>query len=470
MAVRHEQEPEHGSVENRRESSRISPQSRAKTLIAALVVAIPPIFFYTVLFRKSLNIPFLDDYDALLNFMNEFVQLRTISARTSYILADQHGEIKLFFMQGLACLQFYLAGHIDFRVLSAIANGSVLFMAILLWKMFLPTNRDFASRLAWFIPVPWLIFQLQYYEALNFATVGLQHVVGLVFSLGAIYLLVRGERWAFFNAAGFLILAVASDGDGLLLIPLGLLILILARRHARAVGWLIVSAGCIAAYAYRYDPTLSATHAHQSIFSVAMRFNPAFVIAFIGGAASFPFHFKAGRLILGSLLCIFFVYMTWRGYARKNPAVAYCVLFLLLTATGVAGLRSDFGFAYLPSRYMIFSALFLTFAWFVIVEEFLQYSRAPLLDNGIFLCAVAAAVLFSLTMDLIGFNLIERRNRDLVQAMTQFEHPSSPDAAPSPAPVFSMPDSGGLSNAWNLRARETLLRSIRLGVYRPPPL
>jgi hypothetical protein len=394
--------------------------------------------------------------------------MRGIFARASYFLASQHVEYKLFFLHGLACLQFFLCGHIDFRVLAAIANGCVLLLAILLWKMFLPGCKDLASRLAWFLPVPWLIFQLQYCEELNFATPGLQHLTGLMFSLSAIYLLVRKERWAFCGASVCLILAISSDGNGLLMVPLGALMLVLGRRHARVAAWIAVSAVCICAYAYRYNVTQSGTYAHRSIFSVMMGFRPDYSIAFIGGAASFPFHFKAGSLLLGSLLCIFFAWMAWRGYLRKNPTVSWCVLFLLLTAIGATGLRSDIGIANLPSRYTIYSALFLTFAWFATVEEFVQFSRAPLLRNNVYLGVMAAAILFSLSMDLIGSNLVGARERDLVKAVSEFEHPTLADPAPSPSPPIAMPLSGGASSAWGQHARMILLQSIKLGIYRPP--
>lgn len=446
------------------------PQPRANLLAAAIFVALPPMFFFAFLFRNALDIPYLDDYDAVLSFVNRFVQIQTISDRASYFLAMQHGEFKLLFLHGLACLQFYLRGHIDFRVLSILGDGFILMLAILLWKMFLPDSTYRATRLAFFIPVSWLIFQLQYCEALNFATPGLQHIAVLPFSLGAIYLLVRDSRWSFVLAVVFLIAAVSSDGNGLLVIPVGALILILGRQFARTAIWAMVSSGCIAAYAYRYDTMKSATDPHHSIVSALLRFRPDFVVAFIGGAAGFPFQFRAGSLVLGFLLCACFVYMAWRGYMRRNPAASYCVLFLLLTAVGVAGLRSDFGAANLPSRYMMYSALFLAFAWFAIAEEFSQYSRAPFLSNGIYLGAVALAILFSLSMDLIGGFYIEQRNQDIVKGMTAFEHPTAADPAPSPASARVLLNTAADTQAFHLRARAVLIESMKLGVYRPPPL
>lgn len=439
-----------------------------RVAIPALFVAFPAILFYTILFRSALNLPILDDYDALLGFLNQITQLDSTSSKAAYFLASQHNEYKLFFTHGIAWLVYDLCGYIDFRILFAIGNGFVLLLAILLWKMFQPNCKDLKTRLAYFTPVSWLLFQLQYWETLNWAMTGIQNIAVLVFSLGAIYLLVREERWAFCCALAFLILAVSSSGNGLIIIPIGVLILALARRYARVANWLVVSAGCIAAYAYRYNVMVSATHPRNSIFSTFHPLSPGYVLAFIGSAGSFPF--KAGSFLLGILLCVFFVYMARRGYIRKNPLVSYCVLFLLLTAIGVAGIRSDLGVEQsLSSRYTLYSALFLIFAWFAIVEEFLQHRRASLSHNDLFLCTVLAVVPFSLWMDLGGWLQIERRDCALVQAMAAFEHPATPESTAGPAPPVSLSEGKAASDAFNLRTRAILTESIKLGVYRPPP-
>ena len=454
---------------DRRKSSQMPPASRTKTFIAALSITLPAILFYTILFRNVLDLPILDDYGAVLNFLNQITPLKNTSAMVSYFLASQHGEYKLFFTHGIAWLLFDLCGHIDFRILSAIGNGFVFLLAILLWKMFLPAHKDLSARLTFFIPVSWLLFQLQYWETLDWAMASLANLPVIVFSLGAIYLLVKGTSWAFCGAMASLSLAVASLGNGMIVIPIGVMILVLTRRYSRVASWLFVSAGCIAAYSYHYSTVVSAhTDAHRSVFLTILRMNPAYVVAFIGSAASVPF--KPCSFVFGILICSFFVYLARRGYIRKNPLVSYCVLFLLLTAIGVAGIRSDFGVEQaVASRYTIYSALLLIFAWFAIVEEFLQHRPADLLRNDTLLCAVVAAVLFSLWGDLGGWLQIELRNRYLVQAMAVYENPTLSSSTDGPAPPIMLPLDRTISDSLNLRARAVLIQSMKLGMYRPPP-
>jgi hypothetical protein len=454
--------------------TRVMSCLRPKVLVAAVVVALPAILFYGILFRKAVNVPLNDDYEALLDFLNQVAKFRSVSARASYFLASQFNEYKLFFAHAVAWLQLTLFGHIDLRVLSALGNASVLLLAILLWKMFLPDHKNLARRMAFFVPVSYLIFQLGYAATLNWAMPSLQNLPVLVFSLGTIYFLVRGTQWTFCGALLGLILAVAASGNGLLVIPIGVVILALSRRYTRMLIWLVISVGCVAAYAYRYNLMSSQSRIHHSILETVIRPRPLYVIAFIGNALAFPpllgrYHplEVLASLLLGILLCAFFVALARRGYARRNPTVCYCVLFLLLTAVGVAGLRSDLGIGQsLDSRYVIYSALLMTFAWFAIVEEILQHQNVPLSRNHIFLVAVAGTVLFCLCMDYWGWFYLEGRNRAIVFGMAAYEHSLS--SGTSVGPILPYPGQGVRADELERHAPVILRQSIKLGIYRPP--
>lgn len=443
--------------------------AKPKIAMPLLFVALPPILFYTVLFRNALNIPLYDDYDALLEFLNQMAVLNSFSAKVSYFLAAQHNEYKLFFLHAVAWLQWSLFGHIDLLVLSIIGDLFVLLLAIVLWKMFLPNRKDLSARLTLFIPVSWLLFQFQYWETLNWPMAILQNIPVLVFSLGAIYLLVKGTQPAFWAAVVSFILAVAASGNGFLLIPVGLLILAFDRRYFRIAVWLLAAAVCIAAYAYHYNVWSSQIGPHRSVISNFHPLAPAYVLAFIGSAAGLPFN--ALSFVLGAALCVFFIFLARRGYMRRNPLVSWCVLFLLLTSIGVAGIRSDFGIAQaISSRYTIYSALFLIFAWFAIVEEFLLDKPVSILRNDRLFVAVAASVIFALFFDGLGAIQITSRAHRMVKAMSAWEHPipGQPLSGPSATSLDLKVDT--ITEPFNRHARPILAESVRLGVYRPPPL
>ena len=234
----------------------------------------------------------------------------------------------------------------------------------------------------------------------------------------------------------------------------------------------------------------SQSRLHHSVLETVLRPRPLYVFGFIGNAAAFPpllgrFHPLEDifGLSLGLLLCAYFFVLWRRGYARRNPAVSYCILFLLLTAIGVAGIRSEFGIAQsLESRYAIYSALLLIFAWFSIVEEILQYQNLPLRRNRSFLAAVLGAVLFCLVMDFWGWHNLEQRNRIMVFGMAAYEHSVSTEVqrwASSSVPgserrfgrtrPASPLDSEAVNETWDLLTTGVLARRILPGCSGFPP-
>jgi hypothetical protein len=82
--------------------------------------------------------------------------------------------------------------------------------------------------------------------------------------------------------------------------------------------------------------------------------------------------------------------------------------------------------------------------------------------------ALIAAVLFSLYMDAVGIARMRFWKDQLAQGMAAFEHPNPPSSTEGP----DVPSWKGHPDleAFNPVARAILFESIRLGVYRPPPL
>jgi hypothetical protein len=430
---------------------------------ALALVFFPAIIFYSILSMTALNIPNEDDYDTLLAFANQLHQTSSFPAKVSLFFASQHNEYKLFFEHGIVWIQLLLLGRINLLSLEVIGNTFVALLAAFVWIIFLPQQKNLSHRLALFLPVPWILFQLQYFQTLNWAMAGLQNLSVLFFSFVCLYLLFRRTPLSSGISLVSYTLAIASSGNGFVLLPIVFLVLIVERRYKFLLGWLATTTICVVAYAYHYNPVQSGVQANRGILTSLLHFNPIYAISFIGSASGIPF--PKASFALGFTLSAFFAWMVFRGYIRKNPLVSCCVLFLLLTAIGVAGIRSDLGVTQsLSSRYTIYSALLSIFAWLIIVEEFLQFSRKSLLNNGFYLGITATAILFCLSMDAIGFVIVRQRNHELIQGITAYEHPRSANDIGGPLSAKAEAALPG----FNQHARSILQQSIRLGIYRPP--
>lgn len=434
-----------------------APQANSVPRLRLAALLAPIALFYAGLLLAARDLPLLDDYDAGLNFANHLITLPTLRARLLYFAAAQHSDYKLFFAHAFVWLELALTGHINFWFLSLLGNASVLLLAAVLWRMFLP-HAPLTRRLALFLPVTLLLFQYGYVETLNWPLPGLQTLPVLAFAVASLYLLQQPTALA--GALATLTLAIASNANGFLIVIPGTLMLVLRRRWRALPLWLATTAAMAALYAYRYHPTpLAADAAHPGGL---LHPHITYLLGFLGAAGRYLT--LPGAVLLGLALCLYFAFAAHRGLLRHQPVVLYCLLFILLTGLGVAGLRAQDGLLQsVSSRYRMYSDLLLIFAWFTLVQQ-LRLDTAPSLRRSRpYLSALSLSALFCLAMDANGGRTLLIRHRGLVGGMARYEHSRG-----TLTPMYSVDPTRSPGPADAEHARQVLLQSERLGIYHPP--
>ena len=449
-----------------------TPRLTPALLTALGFVLLPAAFFYAVVFRMIVNLPFADDYDILLFTLHQRT-LPSLSARALYALTAQHNEYKLMLANTIFTLQYEWLGHVNFAALCFVGDLSVLLLGAVLWKMFLPDLQDIGLRLALFLPASWLLFQLSYAETLNWAEPTIQNLYILTFSVGSFMLLVRSSRRSMAASVVFLILAIMASANGFITAFVGSALLLHTRRWRHLAAWLFTSAGMMLLYAYRYNSMSSQSNQGHSVFATLLHIHLGYVLSFLGSLGYFVQgvgHISAitGSLVLGTLLVLFFLYESRQGRLTTNPAVFATIVFILLTGVGVAGLRSDLGaWQSLAQRYRVYCSLLLVMAWFILAEKYLQRSRKVLIRNPAYLAACAFAILFSLALDRSGIHYLQARRAMLIEGMSLYQHRNESHSVSGPLFV----DGSHFivrSPEENVEARRLLQLSAEAGIYQPP--
>ena len=80
--------------------------------------------------------------------------------------------------------------------------------------------------------------------------------------------------------------------------------------------------------------------------------------------------------------------------------------------------------------------------------------------------AIAGAVLFSLSMDALGWLTLAGRNRRIILGMASYEHPASPNS--TIGPILPFPGQGPRLDELDRRAPAILRQSTNLRIYEPP--
>ncbi len=422
-------------------------------MLAYSAVLAPIVVFYSLLALTVSDLPFLDDYLSVLNFLNAHVVLPTVGMRIGHLLTTQHNEYRLVFESAIFWLQYDLMGGVNFQVLCALGNIFVLLIFVLLWQVSFPgTSQEVRAMLL--VPAAFFLFQLQYASTLNWAMGGLQNLPVLFFAFLALILLTRDgsldQTRVFFACAVIaVLLAIASSGNGFIAGCVGGLILLQRKQLARLLVWSGAIVLAFAAYLYRYDFHLAQSHPPRGPAPFAVVEAILYALSFLGASAART-QSAIPATLLGVALCAAFAWMTRRRFWERNAAVYFIFVFLLLSALGVAFLRGPEGLLQsLASRYRIYSNLALLLTYVFAANEIKRtQSKASL--RTFLLLSTFAGVVFCVASDFAGYHYLKQRRDELRLGMSEWQGSGATLA------VAGSPD-------------DILERHRRAGIYRPIP-
>lgn len=449
-----------------------SGTTRGRLSLALFLITLPALIFYAVLFRTAVSLPILDDYPIILDTTNHISKTPGLLPRLAIVLSTQHNGYRLLFENFVVWVTYSITGHIPMLALVFLGNGFALLIFLIVAWMAREIETDTVNRLLSLAPVAYLLLQLQYASALNFASSSLQHLAVVAFSLLAIALLSAGAEGAFAGGCLAMVFAVASSPNGFFLAPVGACMLLQEKRWRDAAIWAGLFAPIVGLYMFRHAPmpvTLSGES--KGLATLLSHVHPVYILSFLGACAA-GYSSVAPSAVLGVLLCGVFGFSIQRRYFRQNPAVFYSMCFVLINAVAVSFLRSDFGVSQsIASRYRIYSSLMLAFSYLFLVENVLPRARHAHAHARAVATALILSVAFCLVSDVAGARFLEGKKVALIRAYAvQTGQPaSSSDMRVAGAEVNPVLQRQIVYGVYNV-SLPILRESMRLGVYQPPPL
>jgi hypothetical protein len=358
-------------------SGRLANRLRAKAAFIRLLLAgfliLPALAFYLVVLRYTINVPLLDDFGSILSFSTEFARTHGLLNKLFLLMTRQYNDYKLVSENSVAALGVTIFGKINFTVLQVFGD---LFVILIGLSLYLLCKEMFADRdskeaqwatLITFLPVPYLIFQLNYWWTLNFAMAGLQHLPVVAFALLGIWCLSKASFRIFLAACIFFVLGVFSNANGLLLAPIGAAMLLQSGRRGRAMAWCAISIAVTGIYFYRYH----SYHVSGPLLDLPSQVSIPFTLSFLGSAfALFSPNYRVSLLFGGLMLAVLAVSLSTKAARRENLVILYSALFIVLTAVGVSAIRSRLGLAEsLAYHYRIYSDVLIALCYLVVAEK-----------------------------------------------------------------------------------------------------
>ncbi len=388
----------------------LSSPLRRSTVAAWIVLAALPVAYIAVQVAVySRNIVFWDEFDTVLDL------LLRLDAGASWTELGQrlfavNNEHRMVTSRLLFAVGYWLTGTVNFHVIGAIGNLFLLGAgAVLVWAV-----DGTARRVRLAVVFALLVFHLEHYENLFWSGSSIDHFQVVLLAVGVFAALLRPGRVAFACAGGLGLLATFTLAHGLLVWPLGALLL-LGRPDRRPLWvWLALAAAAAAAFlqGFAYNPG----HRIPALTLETVLHVVRFWLALLGSPMTFGV--AAHAPLPGLLLLAGLVVVVARGAWRQQPLAVATALFALGSLGLVALGRSELALPLVSSRYLVLGALAWAMLFFLLVEAATDPARP-------------FRVLLWLTPAFVGFNLAANvqfapRAEDFIEwrdrAGTMFKH------------------------------------------------
>jgi hypothetical protein len=420
------------------------------SLISIFLMLIPVVTYGFIIVYFSVNIPDMDDYDVVLGHIN----ISDDSLRYKNFFS-QHNEHRIAWTRFIIECYYFFFGKINFEYLIYIGNLGLLLFFLLVLKI----SKEQKILIILLIPISYLLFQLQAWENMTWATGSLQNYYILFFALLTLYFWNKKTLYGYFLSWIFGVIAIYTSANGLLIFLVLVIFqlteffekfkkcvtsqqknLILRRQSLLLCILLVLSFFMFYFYFKSYQKV-----GHPSIIEALLQ--PLILTKYagtlIGSYMGMIFAFWVG------LLEVFvFLFLTYKRYDQKNPVVYYFMLFIFLSIFATALGRSGFGVEQaLASRYKTLSVVLLALIYLAFLEIYpKQFSK-----KLVICCLIFLAMVFNLGSTTMSIHNIVSRKNTLIEGITTWKNTRQ-----------------GLAYPDQKRASFLLNQSIEKGIYYPP--
>jgi hypothetical protein len=381
----------------------------------------PVIYFFLLLDAHVVNIPYTDDF----NLLETVQKLRTSGGfiEVLQILFEQVNQHRFAFERIVMLIMFVLTGTVNVKTQIIIGD---LFLLGICYLLFLAFKKD---RISWylFIPVPYVIFNLVYFENAYWGIAALQNTPLIFFAFLTAYGLAREDGKGFRIAVIAALLTTFTSGSGLLTWIIGVVILAFQKRFRRLLWWLAGSALVVLFYFF-FDYTFI-TSPGEKVWNHPV-FNILYVFAFWGNAFFLDVRHPLvpvfqkdiiACVVLGAGIALVFAYWLVRiAITRKHRWSDWFLWGALMFVMGTGAMLvvsrpiSDYvmyGGNIFSRRYMIFGIVILAICYVCVVLAVKDWRKWR---NGLAIVSLLVFVMLNFVSYYLSIVQIRKMHDDLV--------------------------------------------------------
>ena len=369
------------------------------------LIGLPVAIYFLLLGFYVLDLPKTDDYgDSLMTF-NEIVQAENLKQKIQ-IFFTQHVDHRTTFSRSVYLFALMILGRFDYSLFIFIGNSALLIIALVMYRCLSQGGERAVSPWS-MIPIVYLIFQPSAYVSMFWAMASLSNYFVMLWALLCFYFLTQKNTASLFISLAFAMLAAFTQGNGIACLPLGLCYLLLIRKvdpYPEVVRHLVIWSGIGAiiligfSWGYHFRAPMELPVSAKGV-TMKIDLELSFIAVFHWAAAIIGAAVAYGNLWLASTMGVIVIaglgYFSLKKTFRHYPALSLYLVFILLSITMIAVLRSTFlDIQYsLSSRYTFYSAQLIAVLAAVASHRLLAQSMVK--KSGPVLVMLCAVILMS---------------------------------------------------------------------------
>ena len=366
-----------------------------RVLAGVGLLMIPIAYFYLLLNAHIVNVPYTDDW----NLLETIYKFRKESdfVEACKILFEQVNQHRFAFERLVMLAMVALTGTVNIKTLILLGN---LFLLGIAYLFFLVGKQE---RISWyyFIPVPYVLFNLVFFENAFWGIAAIQNTPLIFFAFLSAYGLGRRNTGGLVLGIGAALVATFVSGTGMIAWVIGGIILVWQKRYRPLYLWLALAVGVIMFYFlfdYHFIESAGGKIWQHPIF------NGLLLFGFWGNALYldiphplYPAFYPdmVACIFLGAFLVLVFLAWVLRYFISHKVQWSYWFLlgaFLFVLGTGAMFVLSRpmsqffmYGGNVFSRRYMLFGVVLLATAYIglVVLTRRVRYVHAGILVLGL---------------------------------------------------------------------------------------
>ncbi|MBS1774432.1 MAG: hypothetical protein JST82_16360 [Bacteroidetes bacterium] len=335
-----------------------APKKNYAAYLANAWILIPALMLLRVVNEYALNIPYTDDYHAILQFLSDFKHANV--GDKFALLFKQHNEHRLLFSRVVYVLYYWITGTVDFRVLIFMGNIAWVTAFLLLvhfMKKYIGKGWNILALILGFA-----LFDLTNFDNSNAAMFGMQNYGIVMLFMFSLYFYDKGTKRSLWFAVLFQFIAIFSSGNGLLASLALILFNVLKKDKTQMIASIATALVFCPLYFIHYKSS-----ADSSPYIDAAKVLPFFFhmsgahFAYLFGLEN-PYESGVVRGVIVIALLLLVLPVTKKLQIKKEAVPFLAILFFVLASMGTASIFrswSDFVQAY-SSRFFLYTHLLIS--------------------------------------------------------------------------------------------------------------